>query len=104
MHQVSEKLKTIGSSKNSRMLVGMEHLLGRRLAEDGGQTGSQEPDDEGRSVLCGGACLVSSSQEAILDILSTRMSPTGLQFGREQFRGREARLEIKGYDWRDGGG
>lgn len=94
-HQVSEKLKTMGSSKNSSVLVGMGRLLGRRLAENGGRAGSQEPGDEGRSVLCEGACLVSPSQEEILNILSERMSLTGLQFGRERIRGREARLEIK---------
>lgn len=82
VHQVREKLETMGSSKNSSVLVGMERLLGRRLAENGGQTGSREPDDEGPSVLFEGACLVFPSQEQILNTLSKRMSLTGFQFDR----------------------
>lgn len=77
------------------VLAGMERVLGRRLAENGGQAGSQEPGDKGRAELCRRACLVSSSQEETLNTLSKRMSPTGLQFGREWIREREARLEIK---------
>lgn len=51
MYQVSEKLKTIGFSTNSSKLIGLECLLGRRLAKNCGQTCSQEPDDAGRCVL-----------------------------------------------------
>lgn len=96
MHPPSQReIEDHGVFKELSLLVGMERLLGRRLAENGGRAGSQEPGDEGRSVLCEGACLVSPSQEEILNILSERMSLTGLQFGRERIRGREARLEIK---------
>lgn len=76
------------------MLRGLEHVVGRVVTKNYGQTCSQEPDD-GHPVLCLGEWLVSSSQEEILNILSKEMSLTGLQFGREGIRGREARLEIR---------
>lgn len=49
-------------SRNSGMLRGLEHKLGRKCwAKNSGQIFSQEPKEEGSSVLSHGEWLVSSS-------------------------------------------